>query len=66
MKINLSFVFVIAVAIVATACGEAVDKPANVANVNAANANTAQVSTNTTLEPIKKPDVATTNNAPTA
>ena len=62
---NLIIVFVIAVAIVASACGSTSETPANVSNVNAANNNAAQVSTNTTLEPVKKPEPATENNAPT-
>lgn len=67
MKLNLTFVFVIAVSIVVSACGGDTQTSANVnvANANTANSNTAPVSTNTALEPIKKVETATTNNAPT-
>jgi hypothetical protein len=52
MKINISFIIVIAVAIVAAACGDTTEKPANVSNVNVVNSSATQTSTNTTLEPI--------------
>jgi len=65
MRLNLLFTFVIAAAIIAIGCGGASTTPTGGSNTNLANTNTASPSTNSNLEPIKKPEAATTNNAPT-
>jgi hypothetical protein len=65
MKFNLVLILAIAVCVTVSGCGGGSDSPTNSSNANVANANANQVSTNTTLEPIKKPEAATTNNAPT-
>ena len=69
MRLNLIFTFIIGVAIVAAGCGESTT-PTGGSNTNAANANSitnvnSTAAANSGLEPIKKPEAATTNNAPT-
>ena len=54
-----------AFAMIAAACGGETPKPSNGTNTNAANANTAPPAGNTALETTKKPETATTNDAPT-
>jgi len=61
-KIFLTLVFTFGV--LAAGCG-GTETSTNVPNTNAINANAPAPGTNSALDPIKKPEVATTNNAPT-
>lgn len=68
MKFNLLLILVVGVAAIAAGCGDGsnTNTAANVANANAANSNASQPPANAAaLEPQKKPEAATTNNAPT-
>ena len=65
MKFNLFLTFVLAIGIATAGCGTTT-VTTNVSNANVANANVnTPPATNSGLEPVKKPDAATTNNAPT-
>ena len=64
MQFKILLSFVIAFGILAVGCG-GTENATNVSNTNVANANAAVPTTNSNLEPTKKPEVATTNNAPT-
>ncbi len=65
MRLNLLFTFVAAAGIVAAGCGGAGMTPTGGSNTNLGNTNAASPGGNVELEPIKKPEAATTNNAPT-
>lgn len=65
MRSNLIFTLVIGAAIAAIGCGGPSSTPTGGTNANLANANVAPPPSNSNLEPVKKPDAATTNNAPT-
>jgi len=69
MRLNLILTFVIGVALAAAGCGGGTTTPtggsnANVANTNSTN-NVNATAENPGLETTKKPEAATTNNAPT-
>jgi hypothetical protein len=67
MRLNLLLSFIAAAAIFAIGCGSPGTTPTGGSNTNVANtnANVAAPATNSALETTKKPEAATTNNAPT-
>ena len=69
MRLNLILTFIIGIALAAAGCG-GTTTPTGGSNTNAANASSISNANSTAnaapgLEPIKKPEAATTNNAPT-
>jgi hypothetical protein len=66
MKFNIFLTFIVAIGITFAGCGGTTTNT-NVSNANVANvnANAPAQPTNSALEPVKKPEAATTNNAPT-
>lgn len=66
MRFKISLTFLAAFGVLMSGCGS--EAPSNLANTNAANvanANAAKPATNSALETTKRPEAATTNNAPT-
>lgn len=65
MQFKTILTIVLGVVVSAAGCGGGSVTPTGGTNTNAANANAVPPATNSNLEPIKKPDAATINNAPT-
>ncbi len=66
MQFKISLTLVIAVIVMMAGCGGTeVEVTTNVANANVANTNAAPPAGNAALDPIKKPQASTTNEAPT-